>query len=402
MKKMVLIVMAGLFCGGGPFAEEGVLFSFRPGDRFILTERQDLRMRENGKYRGFIARELRLSLGEVAREGEDVLYRGSFYLFQEMKRGDALLGRRLADSASCELTLSPDGGYRVPRDQLFPLLRSVPRFPDRPLKPGDRWQVFGERMVKAREGSGYTLIPIYIEYRYDGEKGSGPDAYHAVYAQYALRYRGETPAGDPSLERVSGSHRVDIRIPVEAPSRIFMRDILEEQYLLQGGTEITYSGIILTWFDAPVDYDRREIIRRVAEGTEQRLDEEDLEEGGIHITEGEEGLILSLPNIHFFPDSPRILPQEGPRLDLIAEILEGLEGVTFLIRGHTADVGSQESQMDLSFQRAKTILEELAGRHIPPSRMLYEGKGGTQPVAPNDTEAGRRQNRRVEIIILEW
>lgn len=280
MKKAVLIAILGIVGLVGIFADEGIHFSFYPGDRFILTERQDLRMRENGRYKGFIYREVRTSLREESRSGTDTLYRGTSYLFQEMKRDAALMGRRLEESGVCELTLSPDGGYRIPPDQLFPLLRSVPRFPDKPIAVGDTWRVHGERMVRAREGDRYTRVPIYIEYRYDGEKGSGPDAYHSLYAQYAVRYRGEDPKGDPSLGQVSGSHKVDIRIPVEDPARIFMRDLVEEQYLLRNGTQITYSGVILTWFDSPVDYDRREIIRRVAEEAEERLDEDDLEEGG--------------------------------------------------------------------------------------------------------------------------
>lgn len=395
------MIVAGILGGMGSFAEDGVLLLFQPGERFVLTERQDLRMRENNRYLGLISREFRLSLGEVSREGGNILYRGTSYLLQEMKRDDILLGRRLENSASCELSLSPNGEYRLPQDQLFPLLRHVPRFPDKPIKRGDTWRVYGERMVKAREGSRYTPVPIYIEYRYDGERGNGSDVYHAVFAQYALRYRGENPSGDPSLEQVSGSHRVNIHIPLESPSRIFMRDLMEEQYILRGGTEITYSGVILTWFDAPANYDRQGVIRRVTEESKRQLDEDGPEGGVIEISEGEEGLVLSLPDLHFFPDSPKLLPREEARLDLIADTLAEIEGVTFLIRGHTADVGSPESQRDLSFQRAKTILNELTTREIPPSRMLYEGRGGTQPIAPNDTEEGRRQNRRVEIIILE-
>ncbi len=406
-------------------AQTAVSFSFYPGDRFVLTEKQDLRMRQNGRYLGFIYREIRssLTLRESVPGGAE--YSGTSYLFQEMKRDAALLGRRVENSSVIDVTLEHDGGYRLPPDQLFPLLRSVPRFPTDPVELGESWRVSGERMVKAREDLPYTRVPLYIEYRYLGEKGSGDASYHSLTAQYALRYRqGDDPNGDPGVNRISGSHKLDIRIPVNFPEKIFMRDTVEEQYLMTDGTEYTYSGIILTWFDTPVDYDRREVIRRIVEedseyprnhpekdnplgpgeqpgGEGVLIPEEGLEEGGVVITESEEGLMLSLPDIHFIADSPRILPDEAPRLDRLARALEAAGEATILIRGHTADVGSRESQIELSYERAKTILDEMAARGILLARMIYEGKGGDNPVATNDTEEGRRQNRRVEVILLD-
>jgi outer membrane protein OmpA-like peptidoglycan-associated protein len=293
------------------------------------------------------------------------------------------------------------------------------------VEPGESWRVTGERMVRAREGAPYTRVPLYIEYRYQGEVGSGDAAYHALTAQYALRYRqGEDPGGDPRISRISGSHKLDIRIPVHYPEEIFMRDTVEEQYLMTDGTEYTYSGIILTWFDSPVDYDKREVIRQIVEANPDfgrddpdgvlpdgsgdapgekgiLIPEEGLEEGGVVITESDEGLMLSLPDIHFVADTARILPDEAPRLDLLARALKASGEATILIRGHTADVGSRESQIELSYERAKTVLDEMAARGIPTTRMIYEGKGGDQPVAPNNTEEGRRQNRRVEVILLD-
>jgi len=63
-------------------------------------------------------------------------------------------------------------------------------------------------------------------------------------------------------------------------------------------------------------------------------------------------------------------------------------------------VGSKESQYKLSVERAQTIIEEMVDRGLAPSRFVYQGIGGDEPVAPNDTEEGRAQNRRVEVIIL--
>ncbi len=69
--------------------------------------------------------------------------------------------------------------------------------------------------------------------------------------------------------------------------------------------------------------------------------------------------------------------------------------------GHTADIGSEESQYVLSVERARVIIQEMVERGIPADRFIYEGKGGTEPIAPNDTEEGKAKNRRVEFVILD-
>lgn len=96
-----------------------------------------------------------------------------------------------------------------------------------------------------------------------------------------------------------------------------------------------------------------------------------------------------------------MLPQERGRLDLIAQVLRGVAGKTFLVEGHTASVGKVQGEMELSQRRAKKIVDELVRRGIGADRFLYKGWGGTRPVADNQTEEGRAKNRRVEITILE-
>ena len=151
---------------------------------------------------------------------------------------------------------------------------------------------------------------------------------------------------------------------------------------------------------------------REASGDSRLEDEEDriagiTEQSGMGDTEGRievertaEGIKLSLPAIHFFPDEARILPSEKSRLDRLAAVLKELPEAEFLVKGHTADVGSRESQYVLSVERAKTIIEELGRRGLSPGRFIFQGMGGDEPVAPNDTEEGRERNRRVEVIIL--
>ncbi len=115
----------------------------------------------------------------------------------------------------------------------------------------------------------------------------------------------------------------------------------------------------------------------------------------------DEGVSVTLQKIHFIPDSPEILPDERSRLDGLYKTLSKIDDRTFLVVGHTADVGTEESQVALSIERAKTVIDELVERGIASDRFIYTGKGGSEPVAPNDTEENMAKNRRVEIIILD-
>lgn len=72
---------------------------------------------------------------------------------------------------------------------------------------------------------------------------------------------------------------------------------------------------------------------------------------------------------------------------------------TFSVVGHTDDVGSDESNMAFGAARAKSVAKILGSNGIAAARISTDSKGETQPVAPNDTEDGRHQNRRVVITV---
>lgn len=105
--------------------------------------------------------------------------------------------------------------------------------------------------------------------------------------------------------------------------------------------------------------------------------------------------------LNFYPDSSKLLPGEETKIKMIAEDLKNIildDGYTILIEGHTADVGKPTGQLNLSVERAQAVLNALNNQGINKAIMSYKGCGGTLPVASNETEEGRSQNRRVEII----
>src|SRR5574344_76222 len=120
---------------------------------------------------------------------------------------------------------------------------------------------------------------------------------------------------------------------------------------------------------------------------------------GLTITDGHTGILFSV-DLKFKPDSAQLLPEEKSRIakiaDMLGQILKDNE-FTVLVEGHTADVGKPAGQMNLSIDRTVTVMNELIAEGLPKDLFSYRGYGGTKPVATNNTEAGRQQNRRVDI-----
>ena len=99
-------------------------------------------------------------------------------------------------------------------------------------------------------------------------------------------------------------------------------------------------------------------------------------------------------------DKDNIKEGAKPRLDEVANRVRSLEDVEAVnIVGHTDSVGSETYNEELSMRRANAVKNYLLDQGVDPSLVSTSGMGESQPVADNSTDAGRAQNRRVEITI---
>ena len=99
-------------------------------------------------------------------------------------------------------------------------------------------------------------------------------------------------------------------------------------------------------------------------------------------------------------DSAVIKPGAEDEIARIAAVLIKYPQTNISIEGHTDSKGAEEYNMDLSRKRAEAVKNSLIGRGLSSSRLQTIGFGESKPVATNDTEAGRQQNRRVRIVIV--
>jgi outer membrane protein OmpA-like peptidoglycan-associated protein len=111
--------------------------------------------------------------------------------------------------------------------------------------------------------------------------------------------------------------------------------------------------------------------------------------------------LINLKNIFFETDSYVINPKSYTELDNLVSFLKQNTTVALQVEGHTDSVGTYKYNMDLSTKRAKAISDYLVNAGIQQNRITYKGYGFTKPIADNQTEEGRKLNRRTEILILK-
>ena len=106
---------------------------------------------------------------------------------------------------------------------------------------------------------------------------------------------------------------------------------------------------------------------------------------------------IVLRGVNFDFNRADIRPDSRPILDQAVDVLRENEDVHVVVEGHTDAIGTDEYNRALSVRRAEAVFRYLVNRGIPPERLRVEGFGESRPVASNDDEAGRAQNRRVEL-----
>lgn len=103
--------------------------------------------------------------------------------------------------------------------------------------------------------------------------------------------------------------------------------------------------------------------------------------------------------VNFAFDSSNLTPEAKANLDKLAEILKNNLDTNINIYGHTDSKGTDAYNLSLSERRAAAVKSYLISQGVSSTRMLTMGVGEKEPVASNDTDAGRAENRRVEFAI---
>jgi outer membrane protein OmpA-like peptidoglycan-associated protein len=111
------------------------------------------------------------------------------------------------------------------------------------------------------------------------------------------------------------------------------------------------------------------------------------------------GLIVNMSDVLFDTAKYSLRPGAREKLAKVAGIISGHPGLRLEVEGHTDNVGGDDYNQQLSEHRGTSVRDYLTQNGIPEASVTTKGFGKTQPVASNDTSAGRQQNRRVELVV---
>ena len=125
-----------------------------------------------------------------------------------------------------------------------------------------------------------------------------------------------------------------------------------------------------------------------------------LQSTGVSVTRSGDNIILNMPgNVTFATGSSNISAGFYRVLDSVALVINEFEKTYIDVAGHTDNTGSAALNQRLSEARASSVARYLQSQGVIPQRVVTSGKSFHQPIATNDTPAGRSLNRRVEIIL---
>lgn len=374
-------------------------FSYESGDRYRILSRVDEWVYINGEFshRADILNKIAVEITGVEDETGEIVS-----VFQTSERTSGSTGvYEWATEYESKFLRDEFGRYDIAPEYFMPVVRDIPVFPDRDLLPGDSWSWRGEEVHDFRKNFGIAdsyHIPIYANYMYLGKGEYEGVEYDKISVKYNIFFRPQTapPGAEIYPSRISGSSEQVIYWDNEAGRAHASEESFEFVFELSTGAQVEYRGISEAYIIISSEMDKD----AVAEGIQKRINEEGVRDADVTVSD--EGVKITLSNIQFAPDSFVLMSNEKAKLDQIASILGEYPDRDILVEGHTALAGTAEGRKKLSEARARAVADYLLFRECRyPEQIIMRGAGADEPVADNDTEAGMRKNRRVEITILE-
>ena len=125
-----------------------------------------------------------------------------------------------------------------------------------------------------------------------------------------------------------------------------------------------------------------------------------LRSSGVSVTRKGDLIVLNMPGaITFESGKSTISPNFNQVLDSVAEVLKEYKDTGIEVSGHTDNKGKSEANQVLSKQRADIVAAHFRSKGVAGNRITAVGYGQSQPIADNNSDEGRGQNRRVEVVL---
>jgi outer membrane protein OmpA-like peptidoglycan-associated protein len=404
IKLRVLFVFLSLcaFPRGRFLAAEEFVFKHETGDRYrsLSTVQEDVYIDRRLNHRAEI-------LNRIAVEVIDTKENKGHHraVFQTSERAVGLPGSaerrsfRWAREYNSEFDRDALGYITIDRKYYMPVVRDVPVFPGRDLKPGESWTAEGHEMHDFRDSFGIPdpyRIPFTATYTFLGDREWRGELYPAFSVSYRVFSEPGAVPGRLWPARISGASDQTVYWDRSIGQARAYEESFRMIFELSDGRTVEYRGRAEAELIESFRMDKEKVAEEIS-GDIERLG---IEDTSVRVVD--EGVAISLENIQFQADTALMLPGEKEKLDKIAEILLRYEDRDILVGGHTALAGTEAGRTALSRERAGVVADYLIEKKVRTAgRIVVRGYGAEKPVADNSTEEGRQRNRRVEITILE-
>ncbi len=395
MKKKLTLLLLMMFCLQ-PLFSEVFKYKYEEGElyRIVSEVNEDVYLNNVHSHSAEVLNKIAVEV-KKADKGKGLMYG----LFQTSEKS---IGKFSTYSLSNEYESlfwrDAAGKYEIEDKYYMPVVRNVPLFPDKDLKPGDTWSGTGTEVHDFRRGFNMKepyRFPINVSYQYLGKDETG--LYDLISVKYSVFYKTDKYYTSKIYPvRVSGRSEQLIKWDNRNGRPYSYFEEFSMIFDLSTGDYVEYTGRAEAEVVDSEKLDREKVKKDI---------ETDLETSGIddvRVEAVDEGVKLVLEDIQFLPDSAVLVPGEIRKIEKIAEILKNMPGRDILITGHTALAGTEEGRNRLSVERAAAVADYLFKLGARKEKeVMIQGKGAREPVADNSTEDGMKRNRRVEITILE-
>ena len=396
---VALLAFFWLSSPGSP-AQGALAFSWIPGDqyRFYGTGTQNAYINGELVQTSQQTYKVSYSVTGVDSEGRGFLKGHIVFLTDSDRRQGASPISQEFDTA---YTVDATGKYEVPPDEVMPVVRNVPVFPKPGAQKGDTWTGKGEEVHDLRDDFGVDRllrIPLDVIYTDLGPAQQNGHTVEVIGSDYNLYQRtGFTKSSKGAW-------------PVLISGYSHQRHYFNKEKGQEEGYVEDYSLVLTMNTQDTFEFEGQGSSNLVEASTMNKPQvvadvKKALADSGladVQVTAAEKGVVLNLDNIQFPPDSALLVASEQEKIRLIGEILKKYPDRDILVEGHTALAGTAADRQKLSENRAASVGNQLVKLGVrTPEKLVYRGWGAEHPVAPNDTEANKQKNRRVEITILE-
>jgi outer membrane protein OmpA-like peptidoglycan-associated protein len=217
-------------------------------------------------------------------------------------------------------------------------------------------------------------------------------------AELAVR-AAEQPLADDAEDMALGAHRVyiaDRKVEIaiaEASTRY------AEDQRAKLGEERERARLAARTREADMAKQHAEVARTDADAARRDAEELQRQIDALHAEATDRGLVLTLGDVLFTSGRADLKVGAASNLNRLVEFLTKYPDRNIMIVGHTDSQGSDEYNLDLSQRRADSVQAYLMQQGVSSNRIAASAMGEQQPIASNETEVGRMQNRRVEVII---